>query len=1197
MKNLYLPMLITAIVFLSSPNANSQFVPEPWEGTGNVEKNITYSDSLPEKQNILWYEDFADGLPQDWVNENLNGFCAFTHTYQGPQGPFSVGMPALASQSAENGFMILDSDLCSSQNSDGLTTNAYLQSPPIDISMAGNLMLTFQHNFRYCCSADQTLIMVEISTDGESWTSFDVRNGVGPNNTSVNPVYQAIDISHLTADFTQVWVRFRNTGASHYWWMIDDVRLVSFIDNDLKIVETTDAGGYAQIPAGQLSELVLGAAVQNAGGKSQTGVGFTTNVNEYLYSSVLQQSSIAPSQIEQFNPAEPFVVPGRGIYKVEYRVEQDQEDMTPENNTSSFVFEITDTTFSRTGTLHPDGPLPDYVAGEAFEAGNRYEITEVMELTSLSIVLDTTTQAGARIAGEVYVIDGPYSLIAQTNEYVVTAEDISSATEIRTLVLPLDLTLQPGEYMAVLSAPAQESVVGLAAVQQDNQPTDASFKKVGEQWQQISRTPFINMHFGENVADCDARYYFDVTNSLCGTASGSIEAIPLNGTAPYTFEWAGFPEINAALLSGLSAGDYEVAITDASGCHFTQIITVEDEEISVDFTTTPAICNVGGTILLVPQNGTEPFVYSWSHNDTLSGPLAEELSAGDYIITITDNNGCKTEVSVTVENQTELPVLVHTQDAWCGSASGTIELYPQAGSAPYSFQWDNYPDSTSSSLVQLSPGSYTFSVTDNNNCQFTGSADIGVNVYQLEAAVDKMDASCGLENGSISVEVVNGQSPYSYQWAGGEQSPVLENLAAGIYELEIVDIYGCTADRVIEIASNGVMPEVAWQSIDASGCGLETGSLSVAPTDSANTYTYTLLAGENTTSQETQEYTLDNLVAGRYMISVANNDGCELIVGINISDEDAPVVNADTQMISCHGRADGSISLSVENGVDPVYLWDEPDVTTADISNLPAGLYNVKVIDSNCVMHKSYEITQPEKLLAQASIDHIVCANEELGNILLDQSGGTAPFSFIWSNGASEKNLTDVKAGTYNVSITDFHECTFQETYTIVGNDSLAMEANIEYPTADEDDGSIVLLVSGGAGNYTYTWEHGAQSSVLSGLAKGTYSVTVTDSVGCQLTQTFLLDNTSVPAMEAGVLSVYPNPSSGALTINTPSWRTPNEQGFLEIYNILGERVKMQSIPAGTHSFTIRVDDLLNGVYILRLSNGDQRHQVRFVKK
>lgn len=91
MKNLYLLSLVTAIVLLSNTTVNSQFVPEPWDGSGNEVKNVNSIKDMPEEQNVLWYEDFADGLPLDWVNENLNGFCAFAHTYQGPHGAFLGG--------------------------------------------------------------------------------------------------------------------------------------------------------------------------------------------------------------------------------------------------------------------------------------------------------------------------------------------------------------------------------------------------------------------------------------------------------------------------------------------------------------------------------------------------------------------------------------------------------------------------------------------------------------------------------------------------------------------------------------------------------------------------------------------------------------------------------------------------------------------------------------------------------------------------------------------------------------------------------------------------------------------------------------------------------------------------------------------------------------------------------------------------
>jgi hypothetical protein len=1202
MKFLYFYCLIASMPLFIQP-AQSQFVPEPYT-PGTKDEMVVLPPSPKDGQNQIWYEDFEGGIPDGWVNENINGFCAFAHTFQGPQGPLSIGMPPLASQSAANGFVILDSDLCSSQNTSGLLTNAVLQSPPIDITAAGNIMLSFQHNFRFCCSPDQTFILAEVSTDGQNWTSFDVKNGVGPNNTSKNPFYQAIDITYLTTGAEQVWIRFRKTGASHYWWMIDDVSLVSFVESDIEIVDAATVDGYVQIPAGQLDPINLGATVRNAGGSQQTNLEFTTTINEYLFQSTLTLASINPAQVVDFSLTEPFEAPGRGIYTVEYSIDQTQQDMVPENNVLSFEFQITDSIYSRTGDVAPGELFLESQPGQTFAVGNRFDIIKPIELTSLSFMFNPSTEPGATVTAQLYKFEnGETEQVWTSAELTLTENDISTAEESASflvMVSPVD-SLEPGQYIAVLHAQAQDSIIRLAALTAQESSDNTSYLLTDGEWESTSLVPFINMNFGNNLAECNLQVYFDVSSSLCGTASGKIEAIPLNGQGPYVFQWIEYPDSLTSVMSNLVYGEYEIVVTDAFGCEFTDTVTVADEEISFEYTMSPAICNAGGSILLASLNGREPFTYSWSHNAGLEGPLAEGLSAGLYTIGITDTNGCETEMIVEVTNRSDLPVMVNTQHAYCGSASGTIELVPEAGTAPFNFQWVGI---TGNQSVQedLVPGTYSFTVTDANNCVFSAEATIGQDDYVLDVLLDQVNASCGLNNGAVSVEVVNGQAPYQFEWSDGSGDSDLENLAPGTYVLEVKDLYGCPGTKTIEITTSGDMPLVTWEVIDSPGCSQEAGTLLVTPINASDTYIYELISDQENPDakqlviQKEAGFSVENLMAGQYRVSVRNDDGCELLLGVNISDADAPDVSAETDMVRCYGMADGAISVSVVGGESPTFLWDTAEGDTiAEVTGLEAGIYTVKITDGNCSAVKSIEITQPEQLQAEASIDHIICANEDKGSIIVSVSGGSAPFSYIWSNGVTEKNLTDIVPGEYSITITDFHECTFNRSYTVEGNEPLVLDATLHYPSAETDDGRIILTVSGGSGSYTYAWEHGAQSSVVTDLAPGSYNVVVTDDVGCEIAESFLLDNTSVFAAESESFSLYPNPTNGTLNIDFLANKN-RQNAEIEIFNILGEKVYTQQLKPEDESLRLSLGHLHRGIYIIRINSGETTHQARFLK-
>ncbi len=1216
MKTSFLYCFVSVCFTLISVSSIAQYSPQPFQLKDLPAALEKVSVDKTDKS-LIWHEEFANELPDGWQSEDVNGFCSFSHTFQGPQGPFSIGMPPIASLTAENGFMILDSDLCSSQNPDGLLTNAWLQSPSIDISGADNLMLSFQHSFRYCCTTDQTLILAEISTDGINWTSFDVRNGLGPNNTSPNPVYQAIDITHLTTGNEQVWVRFRKTGASHYWWMIDDVMLVSFSDNDLEIVDYNSGTQYSIIPNSQFMPFQLGAKVRNSGGKQQTDVQFTVTVNEFLINEILNKATMAPTEIAGFFLDEEFIAPGRGFFEVAYHVSQNENDMNPGDNEISFSFTITDSVYSVTGYDFIPGPSVFNVSEQVLGLAGSYQIFNPSKVTSVSVAIDPATMPGAIILGKIFVeTEDDFIEVAATNEYVITEEDliISDGQAVIWLSLPVvgESLLTAGSYIVAIQAPVQDQAVGLVTSQSSEQHSNLSYVWLDDAWESTIDVSVINVNFGHEQTDCDPKYYFNVSNSLCGNASGIIKAMPLNGFGPYTYFWEDFPDSTGSEIAGLVSGDYPVLASDRFGCEYLDTITVADEPINIIGEITPSTCGTGGSIMLLPQNGSDPFTYNWQHDEALEGPVADGLAPGFYVVSATDGNGCGITIDLEVTDTAELPVMVVVQDAYCGSSSGSIKLFPQAGTGPYTYEWDGFSQNSDYLLEGLKPGSYSLTVTDNNDCKFTTTAVVEQNVYQLETIVDKTDASCGHNNGAISLTLLNGQPPFIYAWEDGFNSSDLNNLAPGVYDVELIDDFGCIGNLQVTIQNSGQLPEVTSEVTSSPGCGQSMGVLSLEPVIPGASYIYTLLNNDSGNSGsegdsdpiqnlESEGFFADDLPSGHYKISVKNDDGCEIIVGLNITDDGAPQIDAELEMVTCFGMSNGSVSLSLPDGQNPHYLWDvDENSNDSSLTNLPAGIYSVEVTDDDCTAVVSYEITQPDILQAIGQIDHIVCANDGMGNIFLTVEGGTAPYSSIWSNGISDNNLTDISTGTYSVTVTDFNECVFQQTFLVEGNDSLLLYANVQNPSQGMSDGRIILSVEGGSGNYLFEWAHGPQTSVLTNLDEGSYTINVTDEAGCIVTDTYLLSstNTELAVVVDPDLMVYPNPVTETLNVRLNGWPVSSNNPLdIRVMNILGALAVQEQFTDSSSKYAIAVNDLPAGVYIIKLSQGSQTLQTKFVKK
>ena len=201
----------------------------------------------------------------------------------------------------------------------------------------------------------------------------------------------------------------------------------------------------------------------------------------------------------------------------------------------------------------------------------------------------------------------------------------------------------------------------------------------------------------------------------------------------------------------------------------------------------------------------------------------------------------------------------------------------------------------------------------------------------------------------------------------------------------------------------------------------------------------------------------------------------------------------------CTGTSSGSINLTVSGGTSPfTFLWNN-GATTEDISGIPSGNYNVTVTDAGgCTANASTTITELPPMILSAAVTNVSCFGASSGSINLTVSGGTSPFTYLWSNGSTSEDLASVIAGNYNVTVTDANTCTATINATVgqpvIINASITVTNSSCFGGAN---GSINLTVSGGTGPYSYSWSNGATSEDLTGLSAGTYIVNITDSGGC----------------------------------------------------------------------------------------------------
>jgi len=206
--------------------------------------------------------------------------------------------------------------------------------------------------------------------------------------------------------------------------------------------------------------------------------------------------------------------------------------------------------------------------------------------------------------------------------------------------------------------------------------------------------------------------------------------------------------------------------------------------------------------------------------------------------------------------------------------------------------------------------------------------------------------------------------------------------------------------------------------------------------------------------------------------------------------------------VSCFGLPNGSISINATGGSGGyVFTWGDIGVGTSIRSSLPAGTYSVTVKDSSNaeVVINNIVVTQPTQIVANQTVNNVTCFGAPNGSIQLAPSGGTAPYTFSWSDGSTVQNRTGLSSGNYSVTIMDSAGCTRLVTMTLSQPSQIMI-------TTQKEGRNVVNTITGGTSPYTFLWSDGVVTKDRTNIPDGTYSFTVTDANGCNQSTTILIE-------------------------------------------------------------------------------------------
>ncbi|MEI7801365.1 MAG: gliding motility-associated C-terminal domain-containing protein, partial [Bacteroidota bacterium] len=663
-----------------------------------------------------------------------------------------------------------------------------------------------------------------------------------------------------------------------------------------------------------------------------------------------------------------------------------------------------------------------------------------------------------------------------------------------------------------------------------------------------------------------------LTDTLgCNAAgTGSIDISVTGGTAFYSYSWS-----NGATtqdLSSLGAGTYDVTVTDAHGCTTSLSASLTIVQVSSPIATT-AVTNVtgcfgnaNGAIDLTVTNGQAPFTYTWSNGVTTQD--LTNLAIGTYNVTVVDVNGCSTTSSGTVTQPTQVSAasIVATNVTCFGLDNGFIDLTPSGGTPGYTFNWSS--GATTEDISGLSPGVYDVTVTDANGCTATGSANITEpNLLMIMDTVITNVTCSGNNNGGIDISIMGGTPAYSYSWSNGTTTEDLSNIGGGTYYVTVTDVNNCMVSDSFTVTEP--TPLVAALSIsDSIYCaGVDPASIDLTVSGGTTAYTFSWSNGATTED-------LTNVPAGNYTVTVTDANGCTAIGSKVVTQpQQLSAIASQSQAVNCNGNATGQAVIVGLGGTAPyTYSWTTGE-TNDTLSNVTAGTYQVTVTDAHgCADTTSVVITEPAVLdVTLGSVTDVNCQNLLSGAIDINVSGGTVPYIFIWSNGATTEDISSVGAGTYAVTVVDLHGCS--DTLSAIIDPAIAVTATINVVDTVScnggSDGNLSVSTSGGTSPFNYTWSNGATTQSIANLSGGTYTVTVTDATGCSAVQAMQLADPAVPNFSGGGTTDVCG-SDGTLTGTLPNgytgiWTLHSGTGNIDDPN--SQVTSVSSLGSGTNVF------------------------------
>ncbi|MFK8162357.1 MAG: cohesin domain-containing protein [Lewinella sp.] len=604
----------------------------------------------------------------------------------------------------------------------------------------------------------------------------------------------------------------------------------------------------------------------------------------------------------------------------------------------------------------------------------------------------------------------------------------------------------------------------------------------------------------------------------CRDGSDGSIALTVSGGNNLTYQWSPNVSTSATALN-LAPGNYCVTITNPATSQSTSdcfdVVNPGPFDIVVDEVGgVSCFGESDGRITIATVGNTSPYLFDWSGSLQDGSPSQTMLSGGSYGVTVTDDNGCVRSLDNIAVGEPPA-VNIGGQLTNITDGPGRIDATVTGGRTPFQYSWTG-PDNFTSDQEDIEPsvvGTYCLTVIDNSNCSDIQCFAL---IRALAILDTDVDSGCpGEDNGSIDLTVIGGQGAYNYLWSDGEmtisQFQDLDNLAPGDYTVTVTN----GPDQVVQTITVEEPTDIVIAGDVTNATMSNNGAIVLIPTGGNSPYSFEWADGPTTQNRS-------ELNAGEYCVTVTDASMCEQMRCFTVGASAPTISGLVTLNSSCADSDDGTIRLTMTNGVAPImvsipelsftYIDDDNSIE----ANVPPGTYTVNLTDDQGAMLSTMVTVDGPTPLSFSSV--VTSDTEDMdcsGMISLDIEGGTSTYTVAWSNSGMGATISQLCAGMYTGTITDANGCMLETEPIEVSRIDEEVAGITDVACSDGTEGAIDVTISGGVTPYTYSWarmgstdeissmEDLSPDDVAGGVTAGGYTLTVVDASGAMLIRNY----------------------------------------------------------------------------------------------